>query len=107
MVKLHLLIDAVNGGGFKDVFADGRAISDVFLLYPRPPLEAEGVEIRVRADARVGEKIPCPTYTATTFEDRVAGIRYLGLESVCCINARYPCSDDDKIKRIIRSFRCQ
>ena len=45
LVELHVTIDAVFGGRFRDVFHDRGAAGNRALLWPRSPREAKRVEI--------------------------------------------------------------
>src|SRR5262249_52711881 len=54
----NLVVDAERLRGFAHVLEDRRAVGDGLRLRPRPEPVAEGVHVRVGADARVAEQVP-------------------------------------------------
>lgn len=98
LMELHFPVDAVLGSGLVDVLPDCRALCDEFLVHPRPPGETEGVEVRVGADAGEAEEIPGAAHGIAGFEDGVAGIWELGLDTVCRVDAGDACADDDDVE---------
>lgn len=70
-MKLYITADSVQGSGLRNVLSDGLAIKNGFLPCPWSPGEAEGIKIRVRAEAWVAEEIPSTSNTSSRFNDHV------------------------------------
>src|ERR1700733_10660977 len=71
MAKADVPVDAVLARGLAYVVEDRRPLGDRLLIGPGLECVAVGVQVRVRADARVAKQIPRATCAVAILEDRV------------------------------------
>ena len=95
--ELDFLVDAIHGSRLADVLHDQRALSDGFLLRPWPPWEAEGIEVRVRANTGIIEQVPGATNCVPSLQDGEVEFRILRLKAVGEIDTGDASSNDDDI----------
>ena len=82
MVQPDLVVDAVLGGRLTQVGEDRGRAGDRLVVLPGLELIAEGVQVRIGADARVAEQVPRTTRRAAGLQDRERLLRLLGLQVV-------------------------
>src|SRR5690606_14611332 len=105
---LHVVVEAdvrrnaVLFDGLAQVGEYGVATGDRVLLRPRLELVAEGVEVRVRADAGVAEQVPGSTDVPSRLDDRVGLLREIALEVIRGTDARDPRAHDEDVEVVGR-----
>ena len=97
VVEPHLFVDAVLGGRLPEVAQDLVGAGDGVFVTPRLELVAEGVQIGVRADARVAEQVPGAAAGAARLQDGVGPARVLLLQVVGGADAGQTGTDDQDI----------
>jgi hypothetical protein len=97
MVEADLPVDPVVLCCLADIVEDRRAVRDRLRLPPRPEGVAQGVHVRVRADPRIPEQIPCPADAVPRLKDRVGLIRAVGPQVVTGADARQAGPNDQHI----------
>ncbi len=77
VTEADFLLEVVLGDRLVQVAEDRVAAGDVLVLLPGPEGVAEGVHVRVRADARIAEEIPRPPDGLAPLEDGEGLLRVL------------------------------
>ena len=90
-------IDPVLARRLAQVVADQAPVGDRLVVLPRLEAVGEGVQVRVRADARVAEEIPRAGGRGAGLEDRVGLARVLLLEVAGAADARDAGADDEDV----------
>jgi hypothetical protein len=90
-------LDAVVAGRLAHVLEDRRTVGDRLGLLPRAKGIAEGVHVRVRADARVFEEVPRAADALARLEDRVGLLRAFRLQVTAGADARKAGTDDQHV----------
>ena len=86
--------------GFLDVVQDGGPIGHGLLAAPRFEAVAQGVHVRVRANAGVAEQIPGTTQLVAGFPDAPGFVRALHLQMTRSTNARQTRTNDQDIQHV-------
>ena len=110
VVEVNVSADAGFGGRVLYVLEDRVAVGNRLLHRPGPKRVTEGVHVRVGADARIAEQIPCSANGVSSLEDGVAGPGTLRLEIVAGTDARQPGTNDQdvEVRRLrVRELRHQ
>jgi hypothetical protein len=96
-----VLVDLVLVGSFVDVAADVLTVGDRIAVRPRLERVAEGVHVRVRADARIAEQVPGAAGGLTRLEDRVRLARAHRLQAVRGPDAGQTCADEQHVYVVV------
>ncbi len=97
MAEPDVLLDAVLGRGLADVIEDRWSLGDGAVLEPRLERVAEGVQVRVGADAWIAEQIPGPPDRVTRLQDQVALARLLSRQVGRGSDSGDPRADDQDV----------
>ncbi len=92
------VLEAVLPDGLPQVRQDLRGVRDRLLLPPRLERVAEGVQVRVRADARIAEQVPGAAEIAPGLQDRETPARQLGRQVAARADPGDPGPDDQHVQ---------
>jgi hypothetical protein len=90
--------DAVLGDRLAQVREDGLAVGDRLGVLPRLEGEAEGVHVRVGADARIAEEVPRSADVLARLEDGVRAVGAARLQVVAGADAGDPGADHQHVE---------
>src|ERR1700756_5155176 len=100
MLEANLGVDATLACGLPHVVEDRLTLADRLRRRPRLEAVAQGVHVRVRADAGVAEEVPGPPQFLARLEDRVAAARKSLLQMVRSADAGESGADDQHVKML-------
>ena len=92
-----VLVDAIFAGCFTQVIEDQICVGNRLGAEPRLEFVAEGIEVRVGADAGVAEQIPGPAAGLARLQNGIALTRQIALQVVGSADARQAGTDDQDI----------
>src|SRR4029078_5961008 len=101
MIEANFLVDAVDLCSLPNGFQDRRPVCYCFRAWPRAGLVAEGVHVRVRSHAWIGEEIPRSGDCTPAFEDGVRLLWTLCLEIVSRADSGEACSDNKNVDMVV------
>ena len=85
-------------GNFLDIALDVRAVGDGLAVGPGLVTVAEGIHVRIGADARVAEQIPGSADRRAALQYQIALVGALTAQCMCGADARQACADDKNIQ---------
>src|SRR5215212_9718989 len=101
MIEADLLVDSVDFGSVAHVVENRRTICNRLSAWPRSELVAERVHVRIGANTRIAEEVPCTAKGSAAFKNRKGLLRTFCLQIVSCPDSGESCAYDEYVDMVV------